>query len=222
MPHPLSTLLLAVTALTAQAGLAHAEVMTGSHATFDPRGYTPVSVVGDTFTVSSATYSQNGSPFPFLDRASMQFIAQEGYYLTGKFHVVMDISYSMPDQIFNRALDISAGYDALYPPCEQCGPFDSALVGYGNGYASGRESEGVLHLDYGNDTAVTGTYERLFFASFLYASFNELYGQFRVDSYAITVQTMPLASAVPELPPAAMLGAGLAVLALYARRRQRS
>lgn len=222
MPHPLSTLLLAVAALAAQAGPAHAELMTGSHATFDSRGYTPVSVVGDTFTVSSGTYSQNGSGFPLFDRASMQFVAQQGYYLTGKFHVVMDISYAMPDQIFNRALDIYAGYDVLYPPCLQCGPFDSAFIGYSNGYAIGKEAEGVLHLDYGNDTAVAGTYERLFFASVLYASFNELYGQFRVDSYAITVQTMALTSAVPELPPAAMLGAGLGVLALYARRRQRS
>jgi hypothetical protein len=219
MHHPLPKLLFAFAMLAAQAGLVHADVMTGSHVTFETRGWTPVSAVGDTFTLSNPTYAQDGAISSFLDRSTFQFTAQEGYYMTGNFHVVMDISYAIPEPVVSRSLFISAGYDVLYPPCEQCGPFDSAQVDYANGYANGQEAEGVLHLDYGN-TNGAGAYERLFLASLLYASFQELYGEFRVDSYAITVETRPLASAVPELPPVAMLGAGLALLGYSARRRR--
>ncbi|MET0322653.1 MAG: hypothetical protein ABW069_18190 [Duganella sp.] len=218
MSQPFPKLLLALAMFAAQAGTAHADVMTGSHVTFDPRGWTPVSAVGDTFTLSSPPYAQDGSISAFLDRSSFQFKAQDGYYMTGNFHVVLDISYTIPEPVVSRSLFISAGYDVLYPPCEQCGPFDSAQVGYANGYADGQQAEGVLHLDYGN-TGAAGAYERLFLASLLYASFQELYGEFRVDAYAITVETRPLASAVPELPPVALLGAGLSLLGWCARRR---
>ncbi|MET0322652.1 MAG: hypothetical protein ABW069_18185 [Duganella sp.] len=219
MRHPLPALLFVAAAFLSHTGMARADVLAGDHVTFDTGRQTGIGVAGDTFTLSDVPFTQDGPGF-YFNEWLFELKAAEGYYMTGNFHVAMEVRYTIPEPFESRSLSIAQAYVVLWPPCAPCGPGYSERVDRGSGSAEGTEADGVLHLDFGN-TAATGAYDRLYFATLTLGSFRELQGQFQVTSYAVTVETRPLTSTVPELPPAALLGAGfglLGLLRLHARR----
>jgi hypothetical protein len=212
MSYPLLRLLFAVAVLLAHTSVVRADVLAGDHVTFDTGRLNGVSVAGDTFTLSDVPYTQDGPGF-YFNEWLFELTAAEGYYMTGNFHISMEVRYTIPEPIMARSLFITQAYVVLWPPCAPCGPNYSEQVDRGSADAEGTEAEGMLHLDFGN-TAAAGAYNRLYFSTLTLGAFQELQGQFQVTSYAVTVDTRPLASTVPELPPAALLGAGLGLLGL--------
>nr|GEU28584.1 hypothetical protein [Tanacetum cinerariifolium] len=127
MRHPLPALLFAAAAFLAHTGMARADVLAGDHVTFDTGRQTGIGVAGDTFTLSDVPFTQDGPGF-YFNEWLFELKAADGYYMTGNFHVAMEVRYTIPEPFESRSLSIAQAYVVLWPPCAPCGTIPGNVV----------------------------------------------------------------------------------------------
>nr|WP_315399439.1 hypothetical protein [uncultured Duganella sp.] len=194
-------------------------------------GYAPVSHAGNAFTFSGNSYVLDGGWQPATAKTIFTAQAHAGQALTGKLSFTMELQYeygATPFPSTDYTAFAQAQVDVLAPHCPQgCGPFDSDLVGTAQGYASSTTADpvnGTLTI-ISDQSQASGNYNLLLTQMLEYVSLNPAYGSLTINSFTITFETVSVnattfASPVPELPPAAMFGAGIVALGLTARLRQ--
>lgn len=223
-------LLSAAALLAATTAPALAEVFHGANLDIDASGYfIPVSTSGNSFTFTTAgpAYTPNGAFNPAGLKDAFLIKAHAGQALTGKMSFSLTAQYQTEDppqgQTYaEHSSSIGVGVDVLSPHCAMCGPFDADLLGNAGVSASALSAgpgSGSWNLD-SNVTAGVGTYDNLIAYMFHNYGINTLYGSIGITSITFSFETVAVSSPVPELPPAAMMGLGLAALALRVRYRK--
>ena len=228
MNKPISRLLCAIALAVSTLGSAQAAVVaaTGSTVKYDDSEFSPVSQAGNSFTfdfAGKATYKPDGDWREAHDIYGLLFTALPGYTLTGKMSVQVDASYTLNGQA-NAGVYMSSHINTIVPVpgCVGCGLYDGDVVSFSTGYASSISGpSGTLTVSSGSTPAL-GAYNSLFmYLADDYFLFNS-YGTIQLNSITFTAEAVPL-SAVPELPPIAMLAAGLALIgAGVCRKRTKS
>lgn len=214
---------LSATALSLAAIPALADTLHGTNVDLDYFGpaVTAVSSTGNSFTFSlDSTYAPNGDGTPYILRNLFSVHAHSGYALTGDVDFDTTMSYTVPDAVSSAG--VSAGLDVLKPHCPTtCGPFDSDLIG--SGFANAFVTDPAAGSGSANGhisiTSAAGSYDYLLFNMVSNFTLDPLTGTVRLSSFTLGFDTAP--APVPELPPAAMLGAGLAVIGLSQRLKRR-
>lgn len=222
-------------AAVAAPSTAFAAVVYGENVDVTYGRYTPVSHSGNSFTFSGIPFTGNGDQNTAVVKDLFSIDAHDGQALTGKLSFTMEVAYQFtapPVTPFPYTGSYGGGLshlsDVLVPACPKfCGPLDAQLIGVaeaGDGATANGPTSGTWYLS-SNITDATGNYDTLFAYNYLIMSFNSGYGSMQVKSLTFTFDTVaamdpvggPVSSPVPELPPAAMLGLGLAALALRVR-----
>lgn len=221
-------LLSAAALVAATAAPAFADTAQGADVDVWFSGFNLLSSTGNTFTFSSGPFVGNGIPNNSSFKSAFDLTAHDGKVLTGKLSFTMDVQYQLaaPPSPYNGDYSAyaRAGFDILVPHCDNCGPYDAELVGNAQGSASSgpttAPTSGTLSFN-SNASDASGSYDRLIAYMFYNLDPNPAYGSMTITSLTMSIETAPAVSPVPELPPFAMMGAGLAVLALRARHNSR-
>ena len=212
--------------IAASAAPAFADTAHGTDVDVTFSGFTPVSISGNSFTFSSGPYIEDGIPNNVSFKHAFYVDAHAGKALTGKLSFTMEVQYQSeaPANPWpypgDYNIHASGSIDVLLPHCANfCGPYDADLIGNAQGGASAdatMPTSGTFSFS-SNASEASGSYDYLI-AFMAYDLFlNPAYGSMNITSLTVSFDTAPAASPVPELPPFAMMGAGLAVLALRAR-----
>jgi len=222
-------LLSAVALIAAAAAPAFADTVQGSDVDVTFFGFTPVSSSGNSFTFASGPYDEDGIPHNSSYTHLFIVDAHAGKVLTGKISFTMEVQYEFgttpspwPHTGTYNAY-ASAAIDVLLPRCGSCGPYDADLLGNASGGTSTiitSPTNGTLSFA-SNASAATGSYNNLFAYMFYDLALDPAYGSLSITSLTVSFDTMNAASPVPELPPFAMMGAGLAAIGLFARFKGR-
>ncbi|SEN10402.1 hypothetical protein SAMN05428959_101207 [Duganella sp. CF517] len=192
-------------------------------------GFTPVSSTGNTFTFSGGRYDEDGIPSNTSYKQLFLIDAHAGKALTGKMSFTMDVEYEFGTDpnpwphTGNYSAYARASFDVLSPNCGTCGPFDAELLGNAQGANTTiitSPTNGKLSFA-SNASAASGSYDRLFAYMFYDMALDPAYGSFNITALTVSFEAVDAASPVPELPPFAMMGAGLAALGLCARYKGR-
>jgi len=223
-------LLSAAALIAATAAPAFADTAHGADVDVWFSGFNLVSSSGNSFTFSSGPYVEDGIPNHTLFKNAFDLTAHDGKVLTGKLSFTMDVQYQLEAPPGPWPYDggysaySRASFDVLVPHCDTCGPYDAELIGNAQGSASSATTttptNGTLSFS-SNASEANGSYDRLIAFMFYALDPNPAYGSMTITSLTMSIDTAPAVSPVPELPPFAMMGAGLAVLALRARRNSR-
>ena len=221
-------LLSAAALAAAVAAPAFADTIHGSDVDVTVSGFTPVSSTGNSFTFTGGSYVGDGSPNSMLYKTLFIADAHDGKALTGKMSFAMDVQYQFaappaPQPADSYFAYASGSIDVLAPRCDRCGPFDSDLLGNvrgaGNATATTPSSGTISFVS--DASNATGRYDNLIAYLFYGLTLDPAYGSMNITSLTMSFDTVNAASPVPELPPLAMMGAGLAALGLCARFKGR-
>ena len=211
--------------IAATAAPAFADTVHGADVDVTFFGFTPVSSNGNSFTFSNGPYDEDGIPNNSSYEQLFIVDAHAGKALTGKMSFTMEVQYQFGTNpnpwphtgTYNA--HASAGIDVLSPRCDTCGPYDSDLLGNANGGTTTlitSPTNGTLSFASTASNA-TGSYDNLLAYMFYDLALDPAYGSMSITSLTLSFDTVTAASPVPELPPFAMMGAGLAALGLCAR-----
>ena len=193
-------------------------------------GFNLVSTNGNSFTFASGPYVEDGIPNHTSFKHAFDVTAHEGKVLTGKLSFTMEVQYQLEappgpwpyDGTYNAYT--WASMDVLSPYCGTCGPYAADLVGNAQGSTSSAPTtaptNGTLSFS-SNASEASGSYDRLIAYMFYSLDPNPAYGSMSITALTVSFDTAPAVSPVPELPPFAMMGAGLAALGLRARFKGR-
>jgi len=152
----------------------------------------------------------------WIDKRVFQLETPTNYALTGKMNATLTATYDLGNGTGNA--NIALSFDVLVPRCDRCGMFDSDLVGTGH---DGMLADNGSTLTYTTNTSLaSGLYGRLLVYEIMTGQLPAFSGQIQFEAIRFDIEVVPL-SAVPELPPAALLGLGLGVMGLVARNRRR-
>ncbi|MEO5935436.1 MAG: hypothetical protein ABIQ08_18020 [Duganella sp.] len=224
-------MLSAATLLAATAAPAMADVFHGANLDIETTSnyFIPVSSTGNSFTFTTAgpTYTPNGSYNPSGLKDAFIIKAHSGQALTGKMNFSLTAQYQTENAPQGPAAGehssgMTVGVDVLSPHCGMCGPYDADLLGSASVSASALSagpSSGSWNLD-SKTTDSVGTYDNLIAYMLHNYSLDPLYGSIGITSITFSFGTVAVPSPVPELPPVAMMGLGLAALALRVRYRK--
>jgi hypothetical protein len=221
-------LLSAATMVAAVAAPAFADTIHGSDVDVTVAGFKPVSSTGNSFTFSGGSYVGDGFPNSMLYKTLFVVDAHDGKALTGKMSFTMDVQYQFaappaPQPADSYFAYASGSIDVLVPHCDTCGPFDSDLLGNvrgsGNATATTPTSGTISFVSDASDA--TGRYDNLFAYLFYGLTLDPAYGSMNITSLTMSFDTVTAVSPVPELPPFAMMGAGLAAIGLCVRFKGR-
>lgn len=189
-------------------------------------GFVSVSTSGNSFTfASTGPYAPAGDWTPGIYKDLFIVNAHEGKALTGNMSMSFQATYQLAAPDLPWPYDgaytgwLSSTIDVLVPNCGMCGPFDSVQLGQlyaGDGAQSTLPTSGTL-TGSASFTGAAGSYDTLFAYAFNYYNLNTNYGSINLTSFTLSFETGPQASPVPELPPVAMLGLGLAAMAMRVR-----
>lgn len=211
--------------VAAMASPAFADTLQGSDVDVTAYGFTPVSSTGNSFTFAGDTYVGDGWVNGYLSRTSFAVYAHEGKALTGKMRFTMELQYEFapppPPQFDDGSYTASAAarVSLLAPVCLSCGPLFAEQLGFADGGTSASATSptsGMMSFT-SNASKATGSYNHILADMVYNRSLGSDYGSITITSLTISFDTMDTASPVPELPPFAMMGAGLAALGLCAR-----
>lgn len=222
-------LLSAAALVVAAAAPAFANTVHGSDVDVTVLGFTPVSSTGNTFTFSGGTYVGDGYPNHMPYKNLFTVDAHAGKALTGKMSFTMEVQYQFAAPPGPWPYDgtyfayAGASFDMLSPHCDTCGPYQSDLIGNSSGSAnatSATPTSGTISI-VSDMSAATGSYDNLLAYMFYGLTLDPAYGSMSITSLTMSFDTVNAVSPVPELPPFAMMGAGLAALGLCARLKGR-
>jgi len=221
-------LLSAAALVAATAAPAFADTAHGADVDVWFSGFNLVSSTGNTFTFSSGPYVDDGIPNHTSFKNAFDLTAHDGKVLTGKLSFTMDVQYQQEAPPGQYSGDYSAyaraSIDMLVPHCNGCGPYDAELIGNAQGSASSAATtaptSGTLSFN-SNASDASGSYDHLIAYMFYSLDTYPAYGSMTITSLTMSIDTAPAVSPVPELPPFAMMGAGLALLGLRARHNSR-
>jgi hypothetical protein len=186
--------------------------------------FIPVSSVGNTVTFASTfLFSSYGQDFAGI-KDGFQAWAHPGYAFTGDVSVKTGLEYTFGNYQGTSSKfsgGVSTVVDVLANNCDTCSMYDATLLaeGYANASATttapgSGTATGAVDLT----NTVGGTYELMALYVINNYSLNSPTGILHMNSFSVTLDTVgPISSPVPELPPVAMLGFGLAALGLRAR-----
>jgi hypothetical protein len=186
--------------------------------------FIPVSSVGNTVTfVSTFYFSTYGNGYAVL-KDGFQAWAHPGQAFTGDVNVKTGLDYTLGNyQGTSSSYDgrVVTTIDVLANNCDTCSMYDAKLLAQGSAVASATTTApgsgtatGAVDLT----NTVGGTYDLLALYVINTYNLNPASGMLHLNSFSVTLDTVgPISSAVPELPPVAMLGLGLAALGLRAR-----
>ena len=213
MIRSISKLLCALTVIIASAGLARAQIVQTQTFTADYLGNSLLNFVssqGNSLTFAYAPgYTIQSGDF-WIDKEFFDLKALPHYALTGYMDFSMTATY-------DGALDqqpLGGDYVSLIPHCpDTCGPYDADMLA-GSNLGTLTANGSAIKYELGSLPA-SGAYDQLFLTSAVLAS-NQSDGLLTLQTITITVGTVQI-SPVPEMPPAAMLGLGLAALAVRIR-----
>jgi hypothetical protein len=221
----ISKLLSSAALVAAIAAPAFADTVQGSDVDVMVNGFTPISSTGNSFTFSGDTYVGDGWPNGYLSKTLFAVYAHEGKVLTGKMSFTMELQYDFaappPPQFDDGSYTASAAarFSLLAPVCLSCGPLFAEQLGTADGGTSASATSptsGTMSFT-SNASQATGRYNHILADMVYNRSLGSDYGSITITSLTISFDTIDAASPVPELPPFAMMGAGLAVLGLSTR-----
>lgn len=189
-------------------------------------GITAVSSHGNTFVFEGDdTFFGNGDPFRNFENMFAAH-AHGGQSLTGRvgYSLTLRYDYANPPgpgpYTGTYAAGVSTSGLVIVPLCAQCAPDVGTVIGRVEGAATTSSTSlgsGTITA-FTDATAASGSYRDLFLSTLNFYDLIPGYGSLKVESFAITFDTI---SVVPELPPALLMPLGMAVLALGARRQRR-
>ena len=223
--HLLSTAAL----LAAVAAPAFADTVYGTDVAVTVNGFTPISSTGNSFTFSGYTYTGDGFPNGYLYKNLFAVDTLGSKTLTGKMSFSMELQYQFetppPPQGDNGSYSAStwAIFSMLAPLCGPCGTQGAEPVGSaegGTGASATSPTSGTMSFTSSVSNA-TGSYDHLLGNLIHTMWLNPAYGSLTITSLTLSFDTANAASPVPELPPYAMMGAGLGALGLCARLKGR-
>nr|GEU28262.1 hypothetical protein [Tanacetum cinerariifolium] len=208
--------LLAAGVLTFAAAQSGAATVNGANLNIDyGPGITAVAHQGNTFIFEGdETFIGNGDPFRNFENMFAAH-AHGGQALTGRvgYSLTLSYVYANPPGPTPYPGPYSAGVSTsglvIVPLCSQCAPDIGTVIGRVEGMAgtsSGALGSGTITA-FTDATQASGAYRDLFLSTVNFYDLVPGYGRLKVESFAITFDTV---SAVPELPPAAMLPLGIA------------
>ena len=186
--------------------------------------FIPVSSVGNTVTFASTFYFTGyGQDFAGL-KNGFQAWAHPGQAFTGNVSVKTDLEYTFGNYHGTSSSfsgDVYSTISVLANNCNTCSLYDSKLLVEGYTSASATTTApgsgtatGAVDLT----NTIGGTYELMALYVTNFYSLNAPMGTLHLNTFTVTLDTVgPISSPVPELPPVAMLGLGLAALGLRAR-----
>lgn len=186
--------------------------------------YIPVSSVGNTVTfVSTIYFSTYGNGYS-VAKDGFQAWAHAGQAFTGNVNVKTGLEYTFANyQGTSNSYEgrVVTDIDVLANNCDTCGIYDAELLAQGAAVASATTTApgsgtatGAVDLT----NTVGGTYDLLALYVITTYRLNPASGMLHLNAFSVTLDTVgPISSPVPELPPVAMLGLGLAALGLRAR-----
>lgn len=227
----ISQLLATAAFLAVSASSAMAVTVSGSNLDVSVDYFTPISQTGNSFTFSGNQFVLDGMLPNMATMSGFSVQSHQGQALTGKISYTMELAYQMdlpPGEYDGQYNAVAQTYGDIYAPmCEFCSPMDAPRVGETQGFASASStgpSSGFLTIT-SSVSPASGQYNLLYFALAEYYTVEPAWGSFTVKSLTINFDTVDLArpalaSAVPELPPMAMFGAGVLALGLHARLRK--
>jgi len=175
---------------------------------------------------STITYdlSLNGTYDPtaggiglFIDKRVFQVEAPTNYALTGKMSATLTALYEIGEGVQGTAY-INVIFDVLLPHCDFCGPFDSDLIGTSRDGTFADDGSSMQYAAHASNAS--GLYSRLLVYEITVGSLPRYAGHIEFQSLVFNIETVALelpTSAVPELPPIAFYGLGLAALGVIAR-----
>ncbi|NYE58982.1 hypothetical protein FHW58_000134 [Duganella sp. 1224] len=150
----------------------------------------------------------------FVDKKTFEIFAPVNYALTGKMNATLTALYDLGDGVQGKAnMDIT--FDVLLPHCAQCGPNDADLVGTSRNGTFTDNGSGMQYVADGS--SASGSYNRLLVYEIVVGSLPAFSGHIYFQTLTFTAETM--ASPVPELPPVALYGFGLAAMVVAARAK---
>ena len=216
--------------IAATAAPAFADTAQGADVDVWFSGFNLVSNSGNTFTFASGPYVEDGIPNHTSFKHAFDVTAHDGKVLTGKLSFTMEVQYQLEtppgpwpyDGTYNAYA--GASIDVLSPYCDTCGPYAADLVGNAQGSAASAPTTGPTSgtLSFSsNASQASGSYDRLIAYMFYSLDPNPAYGSMSITALTVSFDTAPAVSPVPELPPFAMMGAGLAAIGLFARFKGR-
>lgn len=186
--------------------------------------FIPVSVTGNTFTFTTNIYTAGYMYVWGYNNDYIQANAYTGQTFTGDVKVSSEVQYYMGDYSgYNGTYSARQSTDVrVYAlPCYMCSIYDGPRIGEGSLSASASSDKPTSGTAYDSTTvdSIGGGYD------YLGLSVTNYYdlptgGMLHLNRFTITFDTVG-PSVVPELPPAVMMGAGVLVLGLYERLRQR-
>lgn len=187
----------------------------------------PLAVDGQTVTYDFAydwlyEPGAQGGSLQWVDKHLFQMTAPENTAFTGRMTATLTASYDLGEATDGNA-SMNLVFDVLVPRCDQCGMFDSDLVGTGH---FGSLTDDGSNLTYTTDTSIaSGQYGRLLVYEIITGQFTDYSGYIHFQSITFTAETVAVnwePGVVPELPPATLFALGLAVLGASVRGRARA
>jgi len=155
----------------------------------------------------------------WIDKNLFQIEAPANTAFTGQMSATLTASYEVDPAAAGSAY-INLVFDVLLPRCDQCGMFDSDLVG--TGHFGNLDDDGTNFVYTTDSSVASGLYSRLLIYQIIVGQMPAYSGHIQFQSIIFSAETVALGampSTVPELPPALLLTLGLAVLGVAARSR---
>lgn len=201
-------------------GISHAAIITTDRVTISYTSNWLTPTVHDDNAVTfnypdTAVYEAYSSPL-WIDKRVLEFNVLPGYKLTGKMHLLVNATVLGNNPDISLA-GVGAGFDVLEPWCKQCGMFDATIISTAR---TGSRTEQGNVIEFSTETSsAAGLYDRLLMYFIIDGSLQQFDTRLKFNSVTITAEAVPT-STVPELPAAALMLAGLTLLA--ARRTRHS
>lgn len=196
-------------------------------------GYDENSFAAVSYTANSVTFT---SKFYFSSYGSDQAVIRDlfvagpraGVQFTGGVSVKTEVEYQLgayPYGSGDFAGSVVSTIDVLAPRCDRCGIYESDLLSSDQifaGATSATPTSGVATGALQLAAPSAKTYDHLAIYAINDYGLNETSGMLHLREFTVTFDTagQPLASPVPELPPFALIGAGLLALGLRERVRK--
>lgn len=189
-------------------------------------GFTPVSYSGNTVTfVSNYYYSSYFAGYAVF-RDDFFVGAHAGVSFTGNASIATEVDYQMEavqGHSGNYDYNLATSVDVLAQNCQPWGCYEPTLLGGGSTDASVSSPVPIQGLASGAldiTNTVGGTYSGLVLHVVNNYQFPVGNGAMHLNRFSITLDTVggnTNPSPVPELPPIAMMGLGMAALAMRVR-----
>ena len=213
MIRSISKLFCALALTATSTGLAHAGTLqTPTFSISYADWLTPISSQGNSFTFAyTPTPIVTGYDL-WIDKEVFTFKSLPHYALTGQMGYAFAATYVGSQ----GTADLGGTIGSFIPHCpDHCGLYDSDQLALSG---SGTFTDNGSTVQYKADSLpASGAYDQLFLAGSMYASINV--GQLTLQTITVSAESVQT-SPVPEMPPAAMLALGLAVLGAGVRHKR--